>query len=171
MSCTRRGVKTEHLVARTFFSALSVSRTFEHLKPSHAHTFGSRHDWDVLHICAPSYKSSTLTACFTDRSSTCLTHFPESKDDAEALADFWSIQGDFICRHHNEPRVHLCVPKEETFSIPLKYIDVARSTHIDLDVMQEKRVNDYWECRREQKFVRFVERFHEVHFIERATSK
>ena len=38
----------------------------------------------------------------------------ESKDDAEARADFSSIQGDFICRHHNEPRVQLHVPKEET---------------------------------------------------------
>ena len=26
-------------------------------------------------------------------------------DDAEARADFWSIQSDFIYRHHNEPRV------------------------------------------------------------------
>ena len=33
-------------------------------------------------------------------------------DDAEALSHFWSIQGDFIYRHHNEPRVELCVPKE-----------------------------------------------------------
>ena len=39
----------------------------------------------------------------------------ESKEDAEARADFWSIQGDFIYCHHNEPRVHLHVSKEETF--------------------------------------------------------
>ena len=61
----------------------------------------------------------------------------ESTDDAEARADFWSIQGDFICRHHNEPRVRLYVPKQETFLVPLKDIDVERSTHTDLDVMQE----------------------------------
>ena len=36
------------------------------------------------------------------------------------------------------------MPKEETFPIPLKYIDVTRSTHTDLDVMQEKRIDDYW---------------------------
>ena len=36
------------------------------------------------------------------------------------------------------------MPKEETFFIPLKYNDVTRSTHIDLDVMQEKRMDDYW---------------------------
>ena len=50
----------------------------------------------------------------------------DTSDDAEALTDFWSIQGDFICRHHNEPRVQLYVPKEETFPIPLKCIDVTR---------------------------------------------
>ena len=62
----------------------------------------------------------------------------EPTDDAEARADFWSIQGDFICRHHNEPRVQLHVPKEETFPVLLKlYIDVTRSTHTDL-VLQNK---------------------------------
>ena len=76
----------------------------------------------------------------------------EPTDDAEARADFWSIQGDFIYRHHNEPRVQLYVPKEETFPIPLRYIyiyiykyfDVTRSTHADLDVLQESRIDDYW---------------------------
>ena len=68
----------------------------------------------------------------------------ETTDYAEARADFWSIQGEFICRHHNDPRVQLYVPKEETFPIPLKYIDVTRSTHTDLDVLQEKRIYDYW---------------------------
>ena len=36
------------------------------------------------------------------------------------------------------------MPKEETFPVPLKYIDVTRSTYTDLDVMQEKLVDDYW---------------------------
>ena len=68
----------------------------------------------------------------------------KSTDDAEACADFRSIQGDFTYRHHNEPRVQLYVPMKETFPIPLKYIEVTRSTYTDLDVMQEKRVDDYW---------------------------
>ena len=63
----------------------------------------------------------------------------ESTDDAEARADFWSIQGDFIFRHHNEPRVQLYVPMEETFPTPLQYIDVTRSIYTDLDVIQENR--------------------------------
>ena len=68
----------------------------------------------------------------------------EPTDDAEARGDSWLIQGDFICRHQNEPRVQLYVPKEVTFAIPLKYIDVTRSTHTDLDVLQEKKIDDCW---------------------------
>ena len=51
----------------------------------------------------------------------------ESPHDAEARADCWSIQGDFIYRHHNEPRGQLDVSKEETFPIPLIYIDEVNS--------------------------------------------
>ena len=59
-------------------------------------------------------------------------------DDAEAQNDFWSVTGDFIYRHHVEPRVKLYVPKEELFPVPLKYIDVARNTLSSLDVLLEK---------------------------------
>ena len=38
----------------------------------------------------------------------------------------------------------LFVLKEETFPTPLKHIDVTKSTHTDLDLMQEKRIDDYW---------------------------
>ena len=47
----------------------------------------------------------------------------ETKDDAEARNDFFSIGGDFIYRHHVEPQVQLWVPKEETSPFPLKHID------------------------------------------------
>ena len=59
-------------------------------------------------------------------------------DDAEGSADVWSMQGDFINRHLNEPRVQLCIPKEETFPIPLKYIDTARSTRASSHAVQEE---------------------------------
>ena len=68
----------------------------------------------------------------------------ESKDDAEIRNDLWSIQRDFIYRHHIEPRVQLYVPGEESFPVPLIFFDVTRSTHPDLDVAQEKRIDDYW---------------------------
>ena len=60
--------------------------------------------------------------------------------DAEAQNDFWSFTGDFIYRHHVKPRVKLYMPKEESFPIPLKYIDVARTTHTSLDVLLEKHM-------------------------------
>ena len=65
-------------------------------------------------------------------------------DAGEAINDFWSMSGSFIYRHHVEPRVKLYSPREESFPVPLKYIDVSRTTHTNLDVKQEKRIDDYW---------------------------
>ena len=65
-------------------------------------------------------------------------------DAGEAMTDFWSMSGNFIYRHHVEPRVKLYSPREESFPIPLKHIDVSRTTHTNLDVKQEKRIDDYW---------------------------
>ena len=60
------------------------------------------------------------------------------------MNDFWSMSGNFIYRHHVEPRVKLYSPREESFPMPLKYIDVCRTTQTNLDVMQERRIDDYW---------------------------
>ena len=86
-----------------------------------------------------------------------------TRDDAEAKNDFWSITGDFIYRHHVEPRVKLYTPREETFPIPLKYIDVTRTTHTSLDVLLEKNIDDYWNVDGERElsdawtgFTRFI---------------
>ena len=54
------------------------------------------------------------------------------------------MSGNFIYRHHVEPRVKLYSPREESFPIPLKYIDVSRTIHTNLDVKQEKRIDDNW---------------------------
>ena len=54
------------------------------------------------------------------------------------------MSGSFIYRHHVEPRVKLYSPREESFPISLKYIDVSRTTHTNLDVKQEKRIDDCW---------------------------
>ena len=54
------------------------------------------------------------------------------------------MSGNFLYHHHVEPRVKLFSPREESFPIPLKYIDVSRTTHTILDVKQEKRIDDYW---------------------------
>ena len=58
-------------------------------------------------------------------------------DTGEAINDFWSMSGNFIYRHHVVPRVKLSPPREESFPIPLKYIDASRTTRTNLDVMQK----------------------------------
>ena len=63
-------------------------------------------------------------------------------DAGEAINDFLSMSGNFI--YHVEFRVKLYSPREESFPIPLKYIDVSRTMHTNLDVKQEKRIDDYW---------------------------
>ena len=65
-------------------------------------------------------------------------------DAGEAIHDFWSMSGSFIYRYHVQPRVKLYSPREESFPIPLKCIDVTRTAHTNLDVKQEKRIDDYW---------------------------
>ena len=65
-------------------------------------------------------------------------------DAGEVINDFLSMSGNFVFRHHVEPRVKLYSPREESFPIPLMYIDVSRTTCTNLDVKQEKRIDDYW---------------------------
>ena len=45
---------------------------------------------------------------------------PPLPDAGGAINDFWSMLGNFMCRHHVEPRVKLYSPREESFPIPLK---------------------------------------------------
>ena len=71
-------------------------------------------------------------------------HHDSLPDASEAIHDFWSMSGNFVYRHHVEPRVKLYSPTEESFPIPLIYIDVSRTTHTNLDVKQERRIDDYW---------------------------
>ena len=57
-------------------------------------------------------------------------------DAGEAINDFWSItlnpESNFTGRERNHSLFHL------------QYIDVSRTTHTNLDVKQEKRIDDYW---------------------------
>ena len=102
------------------------------------------------------------------RSPTAL-HGDSTRDDEEAKSDFWTITEDFTYRHHVEPRVKLYVPREESFPIPMKYIDVTRTTHTSLDVMMEK----YWwllERRLRKRIIRSMDRFLKIHCIEWKTT-
>ena len=59
-------------------------------------------------------------------------------DAGEAINDCWSMSGSFKNRHHVEPRVKLYSPREESFPIPLKYIDVSRTTHYEFGCQARK---------------------------------
>ena len=71
-------------------------------------------------------------------------HIDSSWYDGEAINDFWFISGNFIYRHHLEPRVKLYVPTEKSFPISLEYIDVSWTPDTNSDVMSEKHIEDYW---------------------------
>ena len=55
-----------------------------------------------------------------------------------------AMSGSFKYHHHVERRVKFYSPREESFPVPLKYIDVSRTTRTNLDVMQERCIDDYW---------------------------
>ena len=61
------------------------------------------------------------------------------------------------------------VPKEETFPIPLRNIDVTRTTYSNLDLIQAKRIDDFWNS--EEKSLRFMDWFHKSCSVERGTSQ
>ena len=81
----------------------------------------------------------------------CISRF---KSEEVYSAESWRIEIERTLRRthshedqkHIEPRIQLYVPKKkrETFPIPLKCFDVTRSTRTDLNVAQEKRIDDYW---------------------------
>ena len=66
---------------------------------------------------------------------------PKQKMTEKPATIFGRSKGITYC-HHTEPRVQLYVPKEETFLIPLKCIVMTRTTHTNLDVFQESRIED-----------------------------
>ena len=61
-----------------------------------------------------------------------------TRDDVEAQNDIWTVTEDFNRHPHVVPRVKLYMPKEDTFRVPMKYIDVTRTTCTSLDVLLEK---------------------------------
>ena len=88
-----------------------------------------------------------------------------TRDDAEAKNDFWSMSGNFIYRHHVVPRVKLYMPREESYPIPLKYIDVTRNTHTSLDVLLERKYRWLLERGWRKRIVRCMDRLHKIHLL------
>ena len=89
-----------------------------------------------------------------------------TRDDEEAINDFWTITGDCIYRHYVVLRVKLDMPREETFPIPTKYIDATRTTYTSLDVLLEKHIEDDWNVGGEKEFIRCMDSLHKIHLIE-----
>ena len=83
----------------------------------------------------------------------------------------WSMSGSFIYRHHVEPRVKLYSLREESFPIPLKYIDISRTTHTNFDVKQEQRIDDYWNIDGSRDLSDPWTGFHTMYSIGRKTSR
>ena len=108
-------------------------------------SFWRRSGTENIHLDTGTSNSTRRSRRFLGESEGSLPPPHDSFPDAgEARKDFWSMSGNFIYRHHVEPRVKLHSPREESFPIPLKYIDVSRTTRTNLDVMQERRIDDYW---------------------------
>ena len=80
------------------------------------------------------------------------SHFQEdsARDDEEMKNDFWAEGNSFIVITLNQESNCTC-PKEESFPISLKYIDVTRTTHTSQDVLLQKHIEDYWNVDCERK--------------------
>ena len=63
---------------------------------------------------------------------------------AEAREDFWSMSGEPIYRNYVISEEQLRVPKEPSFPIALKYIDVVRQTKTNVDNLEKSNTDDWW---------------------------
>ena len=61
--------------------------------------------------------------------------------------------------------------KSQTILAPLKYIDVSRTAHTNLDVKQERRIDDYWNIDGSRDLSDSWTGFHSVYSFRRETSR
>ena len=94
-----------------------------------------------------------------------------SPDDNEARNNFWSISGDYIYRHHVDPRVKLYVSRKEPFPIPPRYIWRDQSKKYDISCGSWASHRRLLEYRKKPRLIRCVDRIHTIHNIWRKTSK
>ena len=69
------------------------------------------------------------------------THCPRMVKQ-EMISD--PFQRTSFYRHHVELRVKLYSSGKESFPVPVKCIDVSRTTQTNFDVKQERRIDDCW---------------------------
>ena len=93
------------------------------------------------------------------------------RDAAEARKDFWSMSGElFIYRHHVMPREQWYVPKESSFPMPSKYMDVVRQIKTNPDNLEESSTDDLWNTFDGQTSLRKEVRIHEIPNPEQAST-
>ena len=94
----------------------------------------------------------------------------------DSWSDLWFLVHDRKLRlppsRRTQSQSNLYSPREESFLIPVKYIDVSGTTHTNLDVKQERGIDDYWNIDVSRDlFFFFLERFHSVYSSRRETSR
>ena len=95
-------------------------------------------------------------------------------DAGEAMNDFWSMSGNFIYRRHVEPRVKLHSLREESFTVPLIYIEIHwRNQNYSYEFGCQVRETYRWllKYRWVKRFVWFMDRFQSIYSIGRKTSR
>ena len=64
-------------------------------------------------------------------------------EDPESV-DGWKITQDLLIRFHRAPRTKMFSLDESTCPVPLKYVDVVRTTVTNLEDESESRIEDIW---------------------------
>ena len=82
-------------------------------------------------------------------------------DAGEAINDFWSMSGNFIYRHHVEPRAKLYSPRDESFPNTTESTLTFPELHIRIwTSSRRKRIDDYWNIDGSRDLSRSLDRFH-----------
>ena len=64
-------------------------------------------------------------------------------DTTYTRPDEWFMTGDALIRRHYNPRTALFVPTADDCPIPLKYLDIFRTTKTDLPSIKERTLYDF----------------------------
>ena len=91
-------------------------------------------------------------------------------DADEAINDFWSMSGNFIYRHHVEPRVNLYSPRKESFPSPLKHWCIQNYSY-EFGCQAGETHQWFLEYRWIKRFVWYLDRFHSVYSMKWETSR
>ena len=69
---------------------------------------------------------------------------PETTFQEDESDDYWILHDHMLVRYHKSNRLTMFVPTAENCPVPLRYLDVKRSTWTTIDSQSEKWILDYW---------------------------